>query len=80
MPAFAVYLLQRLWVGRQLQERLAITAVYVTHDQDEAMAISDRIAVMNGGTIIRVDTTPELGAEPALETYLEGALARARRR
>jgi len=36
---------------RDLQRRLGITTVYVTHDQEEAMAISDRIAVMNKGLI-----------------------------
>jgi len=36
---------------RELQQSLAITAVYVTHDQEEALAISDRIAVMQQGTI-----------------------------
>ena len=35
---------------RDLQRRLAITTIYVTHDQEEAMAVSDRIAVMNEGT------------------------------
>ena len=36
---------------RQLQRTLGITAIYVTHDQEEALAISDRIAVMRGGEI-----------------------------
>ncbi len=36
---------------RQLQERLGITSVYVTHDQDEAMSMSDRVIVMNHGKI-----------------------------
>ena len=38
---------------RRLQKNLAITSIYVTHDQEEAMAISDRIAVMNRGRIIQ---------------------------
>ena len=38
---------------RELQKRLQITAVYVTHDQEEAMAISDRIAVMHQGQIVQ---------------------------
>ena len=50
---------------RRLQERLAITAVYVTHDQDEAMAISDRIAVMNSGAIVQIGTAEDLYARPA---------------
>ncbi|MFO1055509.1 MAG: ABC transporter ATP-binding protein [Dongiaceae bacterium] len=39
---------------RQLQRRLGITTLYVTHDQAEALAISDRIVVMNGGRIEQV--------------------------
>ena len=41
---------------RRLHDEFRITTVYVTHDQSEAMAISDRIAVMNGGRIEQVDT------------------------
>jgi ABC-type Fe3+/spermidine/putrescine transport system ATPase subunit len=50
---------------RSLQRRLGITAVYVTHDQEEAMAISDRIAVMNKGVIEQVGTAEELYRGPA---------------
>ncbi len=50
---------------RALQERLSITAVYVTHDQDEAMAISDRIAVMQGGRIVQLGTAEDIYARPA---------------
>jgi iron(III) transport system ATP-binding protein len=39
---------------RQLQKSLGLTAVYVTHDQEEALAISDRIAVLRGGKIEQV--------------------------
>ena len=39
---------------RQIQQRLSITALYVTHDQEEALDISDTIAVMNEGEIIQV--------------------------
>ena len=39
---------------RELQRRLGITTLYVTHDQAEALAISDRIVVMNGGRIEQV--------------------------
>ena len=38
---------------RDLQRRLAITTIYVTHDQEEAMAVSDRIAVMHQGASCR---------------------------
>ena len=41
---------------RQLQKSLGLTAVYVTHDQEEALAISDRIAVLRGGRIEQVGT------------------------
>jgi iron(III) transport system ATP-binding protein len=50
---------------RRLQETLAITTVYVTHDQDEAMAISDRIAVMQEGRIVQVGTAEDVYARPA---------------
>jgi iron(III) transport system ATP-binding protein len=52
---------------RDLQKRLHITAVYVTHDQEEAMAISDRIAVMHQGEIVQVDTAEALYRRPASE-------------
>jgi iron(III) transport system ATP-binding protein len=39
---------------RELQRRLAITSLYVTHDQEEALAISDRVIVMNGGKIEQI--------------------------
>jgi iron(III) transport system ATP-binding protein len=45
---------------RDLQTRLGITVVYVTHDQAEAMALSGRIAVMYGGRMIQVATPREL--------------------
>jgi len=50
---------------RDLQKRLSITAVYVTHDQEEAMAISDRIVVMHQGAIIQQGTAEELYHHPA---------------
>jgi iron(III) transport system ATP-binding protein len=50
---------------RDLQRRLGITTVYVTHDQEEAMAISDRIAVMNKGAIVQVGDAVDLYCSPA---------------
>jgi iron(III) transport system ATP-binding protein len=50
---------------RALQQRLAITAIYVTHDQEEAMAVSDRIAVMSGGTIVQTGSAEDLYHRPA---------------
>ncbi|OQZ07267.1 MAG: polyamine ABC transporter ATP-binding protein [Planctomycetes bacterium UTPLA1] len=44
---------------RMLQKRLGITTLYVTHDQEEAMALSDRIAVMQSGRLLQVGT-PEV--------------------
>ena len=50
---------------RHMQKRLGITSVYVTHDQSEAMAMSDRIVVMNSGHIEQVDTPAEIYLHPA---------------
>jgi len=50
---------------RRLQKELEITTVYVTHDQEEAMAISDRIAIMNAGQIVQIGTPEELYRRPA---------------
>ena len=50
---------------RRLQQRLGITSVYVTHDQDEAMSMSDRIVVMNQGRIEQAATPQEVYRHPA---------------
>ncbi len=50
---------------RRLQQRLGITSLYVTHDQAEAMGLSDRIVVMNNGQIEQVGTPPEIYLKPA---------------
>ncbi len=52
---------------QQLQKRLGITTVYVTHDQEEAMAISDRIAVMNSGSIVQIASAEDLYDRPTNE-------------
>src|SRR6185295_4831340 len=49
----------------RLQKELAITTVYVTHDQEEAMAISDRIAIMNAGEVVQEGTAEDLYHRPA---------------
>jgi spermidine/putrescine ABC transporter ATP-binding subunit len=49
---------------RRIQKTLGITTLYVTHDQSEAMRISDRIAVMNGGAVEQCGTTAEIYATP----------------
>lgn len=51
-------------VIKKLQQRLGITTVYVTHDQEEALAISDRIAVMKNGVIMQVGTPEEIYRKP----------------
>ncbi|MGQ0676384.1 MAG: ABC transporter ATP-binding protein [Rhodospirillales bacterium] len=51
--------------GGQLQKNLGITALYVTHDQEEAMAISDRIAVMNAGQVEQIGQPAEIYQQPA---------------
>ncbi len=50
---------------RKLQRELGVTAVYVTHDQEEAMSLADRIAVMNRGRILQVGTPAEIYERPA---------------
>jgi ABC-type Fe3+/spermidine/putrescine transport system ATPase subunit len=52
---------------KALHEELGFTAVYVTHDQSEAMAMSDRIAVMRGGGCEQLDTPQRIFASPANE-------------
>ena len=50
---------------KEIQNSVGITTVYVTHDQEEAMAVSDRIAVMNGGVIQHVGTPKSIYQRPA---------------
>jgi putative spermidine/putrescine transport system ATP-binding protein len=50
---------------RELQRRLEVTIVYVTHDQDEALTMSDRIAVMSAGTLQQIGTPVDLYERPA---------------
>ena len=52
-------------VIKEIQNSVGITCVYVTHDQEEAMAVSDRIAVMNGGEIQQIGTPKILYQRPA---------------
>jgi spermidine/putrescine transport system ATP-binding protein len=49
---------------KQLQERVGITFVYVTHDQEEALTMSDRIAVMDGGELLQVGSPQEIYDRP----------------
>jgi len=50
---------------KALQERVGITFLYVTHDQEEALTMSDRLAVMNAGRIAQTGTPREVYEEPA---------------
>jgi spermidine/putrescine transport system ATP-binding protein len=58
---------------KALQEAVGITFVYVTHDQEEALTMSDRLAVMAGGRIEQVGAPTELYEEPAT-SYVAGFL------
>ena len=70
---------------KHLQESLNITVIYVTHDQEEALTMSDRIAIMNDGRIVQLDTPVELYESPANlfvadfigeSNFLQGRVAR----
>jgi iron(III) transport system ATP-binding protein len=50
---------------KDLVRRMGITSVYVTHDQAEAMVISDRIAVMDSGNVVQIGTPEEIYEKPA---------------
>jgi spermidine/putrescine transport system ATP-binding protein len=50
---------------KALQERVGITFIYVTHDQEEALTMSDRIAVMNAGRIAQIGTPQEVYESPS---------------
>jgi spermidine/putrescine transport system ATP-binding protein len=61
---------------KALQERVGITFLYVTHDQEEALTMSDRLAVMNAGRIVQIGTPREVYEEPA-DTYVADFLGAA---
>jgi spermidine/putrescine transport system ATP-binding protein len=50
---------------KNIQQQVGITFVYVTHDQEEALTMSDRIAVMNQGVVLQVDTPESIYEHPA---------------
>jgi len=77
----------RLWL-RGLHDRVGLTTVFVTHDQDEALALADRIAVLREGKIEQVGTSAELINDPVsafvfgflgesvrLECHVKGGMA-----
>ena len=61
---------------KALQERIGITFLYVTHDQEEALTMSDRLAVMNAGRIVQIGTPREVYEDPA-DTYVADFLGAA---
>jgi len=67
---------------KEIQRRLGVTTIFVTHDQSEALSLSDRIAVMSGGRICQIDTPERLYRCPAdrfVASFIgEGSLLRAR--
>jgi putative spermidine/putrescine transport system ATP-binding protein len=50
---------------RQLQQRLGLTTIFVTHDQEEALTIADRLVLMKGGAVQQIGTPGELYEKPA---------------
>lgn len=56
----------RAWL-RRLHDEIHLTSVFVTHDQDEALELADRVAVMNAGKIEQFDTPDKVFHEPATE-------------
>ncbi|MDR1215918.1 MAG: ABC transporter ATP-binding protein [Treponema sp.] len=51
----------------QIHDKIGVTFIYVTHDQTEALSVSDRIAVMNGGDVLQVGTPYEIYESPATD-------------
>ena len=62
----------------ELQRRLGITTIYVTHDQDEALEMADRIAILNDGVCQQIGTPHEVLHQPATP-FVERFLSRQRR-
>ncbi|MFC6864857.1 ABC transporter ATP-binding protein [Halomicroarcula sp. GCM10025817] len=72
MSALDAKLRERLRVQvREIQEELGITTIYVTHDQEEALAVSDRVAVLRAGRPEQVGTPRTVYREPATEFVAE---------
>lgn len=61
---------------RQLQQRLGLTVAYVTHDQSEALAVSDQVVVMNQGRIAQAGTPRELYERP-VDSFVAGFMGEA---
>ncbi|MEA3334266.1 MAG: ABC transporter ATP-binding protein [Chloroflexota bacterium] len=70
---------------RELQKSLGITSIYVTHDQAEALVLSDRVAIMEAGRLVQIGTPVEIYSQPTnkfvagfvgLTSFLEGRVTR----
>jgi sulfate transport system ATP-binding protein len=67
----------RTWI-KQLQQELKITTLFVTHDQDEALEIADRVVIMNNARIEQIGTPSEVSEDPATPfvwEFLRGHMA-----
>ena len=62
---------RKRWELKELQRRTGITFVYVTHDQSEAMALSDRVAVMHQGELMQLGAPREVYTRPANRTVAD---------
>ena len=60
---------------RELQQRLGLTTLFVTHDQDEALAMSDRLIVLEGGKVQQIGTAEDLYERPA-NAFVAGFVGR----
>ncbi len=60
----------RQWL-RRLHDEIHLTSVFVTHDQDEAMELADRVLVMNGGRVEQIGTPDEVFHNPATEFVMK---------
>ena len=59
---------------RQIHDELGLTSIFVTHDQEEAFALADRVALLNQGRVEQFDAPAEIAAPPAsafVSSFLE---------
>lgn len=61
---------------RRVQKDTGVTALFVTHDQSEALAIADRVAIMRGGKVVQFDTPATVYARPA-DPFVAGFIGQA---